>query len=86
MVQVLVCTGSKVLLPNGTGPVPATIVVDRSTGKIIDVRRSRVPREQLMFDSVEWIDAGDNIVLPGLIEYVIRSSHISHLTSPSFDI
>ena len=78
MAEVLVCTGSKVLLPECADPVPATVIVDRSTGKIIDIRPSRISREQLTtFESVEWIDAADNIVLPGLVEYVISSSHMA---------
>lgn len=86
MAEFLVCTGSKVLLPEKADPVPATIIVDRSTGKIVEVRRNQVTREQVQLESVEWIDAGDNIVLPGLIEYVIRTSHINHLRALSFDI
>jgi hypothetical protein len=80
MAEFLVCTGSQVLFPDITDPVPATIIIERSTGKIIDVRRNQVSREQLPFESVEWIDAGDKIVLPGLVEYVLPFSHIWYLT------
>lgn len=79
MADFLVCTGSNVLLPEATGPVPATIIVDRSSGKIIDVRPIRLSRQQLILESVEWIDAGDNIVLPGLVEYAVSSSHVHNL-------
>jgi len=75
MADFLVCTGPNVILPDATVPVPATIVVNRSTGKIIDVRPTQLTPAQLMLESVEWIDAADNIVLPGLIEYV--TPHIS---------
>jgi allantoinase len=80
MAEFLVCTGSRVLLPEATDPVPATVIVNKSTGKIIDVRRNQIPREHLSFESVEYIEAGDNIVLPGLVEYALLSSHIRHLT------
>jgi allantoinase len=86
MAEFLVCTGSKVLLPECTAPVPATVIVDRSTGKIIDVRQSQISHEQLTLESVEWIDAGDNIVLPGLVEYVPRFVSYLYLTPSYFDI
>jgi allantoinase len=86
MAEFLVCTGSKVLLPEGTDPVPATVIVDRSTGKIIDVRQRQISREQLPLEPVEWIDAGDNIVLPGLVEYGHSFRLISVSDTLIFDI
>jgi len=84
MAEFLVCSGANVLLPEATLPVPATIIVDRSTGKIVNVRPIQLTREQLILESVEWIDAADNIVLPGLIEYM--APHICHMTSSYFDL
>jgi hypothetical protein len=84
MAKFLVCTGANVLLPGATDPVPATLVVDRSTGKIIDVRPTQLTREQLILESVEWIDAADSIVLPGLIEY--NPSYICHMTPSYVDL
>ncbi len=67
----LVCTGSKVLLPETNEPIPATIIVDKSSGKFVDIRQGQITPDQLALDatSVEWLDAGESIVLPGLVEY-----------------
>lgn len=70
MSDLLVCTGSRVLLPEYDEPNPATIIVDKSSGKIVDVRRDRITHDQLALDAilVEWLDAGERVVLPGLVE------------------
>lgn len=72
MQKLLVCTGSKVLLPNTPYPAPATIVIDQSTGKIIDIRREHLDQNQITFETsaVEWVDAGNHTILPGLVECV----------------
>jgi len=69
MTNLLVCTGSKVLLPEANEPIPATIIVDKSSGKFVDVRRGQITPDQLDVRPIEWLDAGENIVLPGLVEY-----------------
>ena len=71
MASLLVCSASKVLLPGQDEPTAATIIVDKASGKIIEVREALLRRDGGHFDgqSVEWIDAGDNVVLPGLVEY-----------------
>lgn len=60
------------LLP-GHDIQPATLIIDISTGKIVTVRHGHITRHdfpRLGGDHVHWIDAGDKIVLPGLVEYV----------------
>jgi allantoinase len=76
MSDYLVCAGPKVLLPGSDNPSPASIVIDKGSGKISDVRRGRHTLQDLGLtgSSVEWIDAGNNIVLPGLVESVLFHS------------
>ena len=64
-----VFTSTKVILPENDHPVPATIVVDSLTGKIIDVKHGHAHRAQ--FPDTEWVDAADNYILPGLVECVL---------------
>lgn len=70
MSNLLVCSASKVLLPGRDNPTAATIIVDKVSGKIIDVRETLLDRdgEEFASQSVEWLDAGENVVLPGLVE------------------
>lgn len=72
MLDYLVCAGPKVLLPGNDDPTPASIIVDKSSGKILEVRQGQHTTQDLglVECSVEWIDAGNNIVLPGLVEFV----------------
>ncbi|KAF5386109.1 hypothetical protein D9615_002251 [Tricholomella constricta] len=77
MPQLLICTGRNVLLPGNPEPVPATITIHVLTGKIIDIAQTYQPRDaQPHDDAIEWIDAGDNTVLPGLVD-----AHV-HLNEP----
>lgn len=57
--------GSKVLLPDRDEPTEASIVVDTDKGTIISVIEG--PSSGIN-DKAEVIDAGDNIILPGLVE------------------
>ncbi|CAA7261602.1 unnamed protein product [Cyclocybe aegerita] len=78
MVEFIVCSGRKILLPGDTSPSPATIVVHLSTGKIIDIREGQASCDELGLNrrAVEWIEAGDLVVLPGLVD-----AHV-HLNEP----
>ncbi|KAH8089895.1 allantoinase [Cristinia sonorae] len=70
-------TSNSVLLPENDSPVPATIVVDALTGKIIDLQHGLAQRAQFpgITDS-EWFDADDHLILPGLVD-----AHV-HLNEP----
>lgn len=66
----LLCTGSRVLLPGEDGLVEASILINKSSGTIVGVQRGLKAPDQLGLspDQVEWIQAGKNVVLPGLVE------------------
>jgi len=67
----LVCAGNKVLLPDNVDPIPATLVIDKVSGKIVDIKPGVHHRDSLgLADDVEYIDAGRLTVIPGLVEYV----------------
>jgi len=61
----LIFHGSKVLLPDHDEPIEASIVVDADNGMILSVIEGPLSG---IDDTVEVIDAGDNIILPGLVE------------------
>ena len=61
----LIFHGSKVLLPDRNELIEASIVVDTDKGTIISVIEG--PPSGIN-DNIEVIDAGDNIILPGLVE------------------
>jgi allantoinase len=67
----LVCTGNNVLLPGETSLKAATLKINRDTGKIVEISLGRKDPHQE--SNVEWIDAGDKFVLPGLVECVLTS-------------
>ncbi|EMD34589.1 hypothetical protein CERSUDRAFT_116759 [Gelatoporia subvermispora B] len=69
-------TGKSVLL-DGSEPVSATIVIDTLSGKIDEIRPYICDRTDFAdVDDADWIDAGDNFILPGLVD-----SHV-HLNEP----
>ncbi|KAF8893767.1 allantoinase [Infundibulicybe gibba] len=74
MAKLLVCSGQKVLLPEWREPQPATIIIDTSTGKIIDIHYGR-PQIEMTSDMAS-VDAGDSLVIPGLVD-----AHV-HLNEP----
>jgi allantoinase len=85
-----VFAGSRVLIHAADGPSPATIEVDLS-GNITAVHAGKRPRTD--FADVDYVDAGDLWILPGLVECVPnlilprshRPSHPSahvHLNEP----
>lgn len=59
--------GPRVLLPNHNELIEASIVVDTDKGTILSVIEGPLNRTN---DNAKIIDAGDNIILPGLVEYV----------------
>lgn len=70
MASLLICSGSRVVLPGHEEPTPASIVIDKASGKIIQVIQGRTTPDDFASETAEWIDAGNNIVLPGLVECV----------------
>ena len=67
-----VFTSNKVLLPGNEDGVPATIVVNTASGKIVENRQQRSVRSD--FPGIPdqcWIDSGDKWLLPGLVEFVL---------------
>ena len=71
MASFVVCSAQRVLLPDNNEPTPATVVIDKCSGKIIQVRLGQLTHEEIQLDgNIEWIEAGNNIVLPGLVECV----------------
>ncbi|PPR07399.1 hypothetical protein CVT26_013715 [Gymnopilus dilepis] len=76
--DLLLCTGTRVLLPGEDDLVEASLLIDRQSGKIIDVQRGLKTPDQFGVNQtlVEWIQAGNNVVLPGLVD-----AHV-HLNEP----
>lgn len=74
MSSFLAFSGRQVLLPDADVPQPATIIIDISSGKIVNILPARLSQNDLASritpDSniATYIDAGDKIVLPGLVE------------------
>lgn len=69
----LIFTSDNILLAGSPSCKPATLVVDRATGKVVEVRETRSTRSD--FPDVAddaWIDAGEKCILPGLVECVQR--------------
>jgi allantoinase len=73
----LICTGRNVLYEGAATPQPATISID-TAGKIFEITPGYLTRDAHNFgidqDGIIWIDAGDKIVLPGLVECVVLST------------
>lgn len=71
MAGFVICSAQKVLLPGNNEPTPATIIIDKHSGQIVQVRQGQLTHKELGLDGhVEWIEAGNNTVLPGLVECV----------------
>ncbi|KDQ50281.1 hypothetical protein JAAARDRAFT_142213 [Jaapia argillacea MUCL 33604] len=70
-------SGRNVLLPDNPQPVPATVEVDLSSGKIISISPGARSKDSYPDIAAEdFIDAGDHIIIPGLVD-----AHV-HLNEP----
>lgn len=78
---ILVCQSTRVLLPGNECPIPASVYINRETGKIIHISQDSQPTQVLKTDNIEFdfFDVGDKIILPGLVELVINSIIITHI-------
>ena len=68
--RTLICTGRNVLLPEENTLGPATIRIDVPSGKIVEITREFQLNDAHNEHDILWIDAGDKLVLPGLVECV----------------
>jgi hypothetical protein len=68
MATTITVTGRSILLPGSSEPRPATLTIN-ADGKITSVLDGWRTRD-LTSDHTNWIDAQDNVVIPGLVEYV----------------
>lgn len=76
MPPLLVLSSRQVLLPDTDFPQPATLIIDTLSGKIVDIRTGQDSIDDLRPNlpsgvEITWIDAGNKVVLPGLVEYVL---------------
>lgn len=66
--QYLKVTSKNVLLPSGE-PQPATITVDRTSGKIVSIDLYYLGENAgKLHPTIEVLDVGEKHVLPGLVE------------------
>ena len=65
--NLVIFRGPRVLLPDHDELVEASVVVDADKGTILSVIEGPLSG---IDDNARVIDAGDNIILPGLVEYV----------------
>ncbi|KAF8633355.1 hypothetical protein AX17_004527 [Amanita inopinata Kibby_2008] len=77
MSSLLVCSGSNVLLADSDVLQPATIVIDRVTGKIVNIYQGLMTKDDLQLPKdTLWLDVQHKAVLPGLVD-----AHV-HLNEP----
>ena len=69
--QYLIVTSKNVLLPSGD-PQPATITIDRASGKIVSIEHHYLPEDAgEPRPNFQVLDVGDKHILPGLVEQVV---------------
>ncbi|KZT23948.1 allantoinase [Neolentinus lepideus HHB14362 ss-1] len=77
MTSIRVFTGRNVLLPDHDTPVPATIHIDKSTGKIANIQPGVADKSSYThLGDGDFIDAGSKLIIPGLVD-----AHV-HLNEP----
>src|SRR5204863_2350941 len=75
--NLLIISGSRIILPDSIEPVPGTIEIDKNVGKIIKI----LPHQSSINDynvqkQQQFLDVGMNVVMPGIID-----AHV-HLNEP----
>lgn len=76
MPPLLVLSSRQILLPDTDVPQPATLVINTLSGKIVNIRTGQESIDDLgphlpPETEITWIDAGNKVVLPGLVECVL---------------
>ncbi|GAA5914750.1 uncharacterized protein JCM6883_001078 [Sporobolomyces salmoneus] len=74
--QLLAVTSSSVWFPSQTPASPATLIVSLSSGTILSILPHKLAREDLPEPVEEYLDAGEQWILPGLVD-----CHV-HLNEP----
>ncbi|GAA5988602.1 hypothetical protein JCM5350_005763 [Sporobolomyces pararoseus] len=74
--QLLAVTSSSVWLPSSSSASPATLIVSLSTGSILSIIPQKLARADLPEPVQEYLDVGDQWILPGLVD-----CHV-HLNEP----
>ncbi|GAA5829653.1 hypothetical protein JCM3766R1_001250 [Sporobolomyces carnicolor] len=74
--QLVAITSSSVWLPSKTAPSPATLIASLSAGTILSILPGKLARADLPEPVEQFIDAGDQWILPGLVD-----CHV-HLNEP----
>lgn len=67
----LVITSNRVLRSPAAPAAPGTVVVDKTSGKIVEVLDTLKTRQDFAEDVVsaeDFIQAGDNVVMPGVVD------------------
>jgi allantoinase len=84
----LVITSNKVLRSPAAPAAPGTIVVDKATGKIVEVFDTVKTRQDFAAEiqAADFIEAGENVVMPGVVDahvgfYPVAMEHMSPTTS-----
>ena len=79
-----VFTGRNVVLSDGQ-PRAATVIADVESGKIVEILdRLSVRTDFPDVDDALWMDAGNQYILPGIVEYVCDVVYPHHVTNRTF--
>ncbi|KAG0073864.1 hypothetical protein BGZ90_011235, partial [Linnemannia elongata] len=67
----LVITSNRVLRSPAAPAAPGTIIVDKATGKIVEVLDTVKTRQDFgeqIAHQEDFVEAGDNVVMPGVVD------------------
>lgn len=71
----LVITSNRVLRSPAAPAAPGTIIVDKATGKIVEVLDTVKTRQDFgeqIAHQEDFVEAGDNVVMPGVVDAHVR--------------